>query len=113
MYVLNRSAVVLKPKQPFLDWLNSLPGDDKYTLNELRAEPTVILLPEFEDTEDEIRYLKKICSDLFSRQLYSWHTDESDWIEKKDWNTFQEWFDFELCCEVFDMMEAKIKKENV
>ena len=87
MYTLNRSAVVLKPKQPFVDWLNALPGEDKYTLDQLRAENTVILLPEFQRPGEEIKYLQKIGPELFSYQLWAWHTDESAWPTRRDWKS--------------------------
>lgn len=28
MHSINRTAVIIKPKQPFVDWLNSIPGDE-------------------------------------------------------------------------------------
>ena len=31
MHAINRTAVVIKLKQPFADWVNSTPGDDKYS----------------------------------------------------------------------------------
>jgi len=39
---LNRSAIVVKPRQPFLDWLNAVdPTSRTLTLRELVQEPTV------------------------------------------------------------------------
>ncbi len=112
MYTLNRSAVVLKPKQPFVDWLNALPGEDKYTLDQLRGEPRVILLPKFSRPGEEIGYLRKISPELFSYQLWGWYTDESAWPGQRDWNVFQEWFDIRFCSEVFDMVEKKLEREE-
>jgi hypothetical protein len=113
MYTLNRSAFVLKPKQPFVDWINALPGDDKYTIDQLRQESNVILLPEFQRPGDEIKYIKKVYSDLFTHQLWGWHTDESVWPEDRGWNLFQEWFEIQICSEVFDMVEGKIERDEV
>ena len=43
MYFVNRMAVVLKPTQHFLDWINT--GDDvDLTLSQLRADCSVYLL---------------------------------------------------------------------
>ena len=53
MKTINRSALVVKPAQPFLDWLHRVdPTSTHLTLDDLRLEPTIYLLPEW-DTEDE------------------------------------------------------------
>ena len=50
--MLNRSAVVVKPKQPFLDWLHRAdPTSGEITLDEVGQEPTIYLIPEC-DTKD-------------------------------------------------------------
>jgi hypothetical protein len=37
--LINRTVAIIKPKQPFLDWLKGLPDwDVKLTLRELREE---------------------------------------------------------------------------
>jgi hypothetical protein len=42
--MLNRSAVVVKPKQPFLDWLRTAdPTSGGITLGELEQDPTIYL----------------------------------------------------------------------
>ena len=51
MELLNRSAVIVKPLRPYLEWTK---GDDAEGLAELvfeslRREPHVYLLPEYED----------------------------------------------------------------
>lgn len=112
MYVVNRSAVILKPRQPFVDWANSLPGETKVTLEELRADPTVTLLPESERPGAQMQYVQRHCSELFSYQLWSWHTDEAGWPAKRDWRVFQTWFDIETCEEVFDLVEKGLTREE-
>src|SRR5438132_254234 len=47
MRTVNRSAVVVIPKQPFLDWLRRVdPTGGKLTLADLRRDPSIYLLPE-------------------------------------------------------------------
>jgi hypothetical protein len=44
MLVLNRSAIVVKPKEPFLDWLHAAdPSSRDLTLLDLVREPTIYL----------------------------------------------------------------------
>jgi len=44
--VLNRSAIVVKPKQPFLDWLHKAdPTSDDLTLEDVSNDPAIYLIP--------------------------------------------------------------------
>jgi hypothetical protein len=53
--MLNRSAIVVKPRQPFLDWLHTAdPTSHRLTLRDLALEPTIYLIPEC-DTEEDVR----------------------------------------------------------
>jgi hypothetical protein len=54
MAILNRSAIVVRPKQSFLDRLHSSdPTSHHLTLPNLLREPTIYLLPEC-DTDSEV-----------------------------------------------------------
>jgi hypothetical protein len=48
MDIINRSAIIVKPAQPFLEWLHRVdPTSAHLTLDDLRREPTIYLLPEW------------------------------------------------------------------
>ena len=67
MKTINRSALVVKPAQPFLDWLHRVdPTSTDVTLDDLILEPTIYLLPE-RDTEDEALQLLAEVSNESSR----------------------------------------------
>ena|ERR1700676_4367132 len=54
MLALNRSAIVVRPKLPFLDWLHAAdPTSATLTLADLGREPTIYLVPECGDAEEE------------------------------------------------------------
>jgi hypothetical protein len=54
MLALKRSAIVVRPKLPFLDWLHAAdPTSATLTLTDLRREPTIYLVPECGDAEEE------------------------------------------------------------
>jgi len=47
--MLNRSIIIIKVKEPFLNWLRSLPEpENEITLDEINFENTAYLLPEYE-----------------------------------------------------------------
>ena len=54
MSEINRSLIVLKPKQPFLDWAHSLDEErNKFTLQELAHDSIAYLIPELWEDADE------------------------------------------------------------
>ncbi len=65
MDAINRSVVIVMPAQPFLNWLHRVdPTSAELSLEDLRREPTIYLLPEY-DTEEEVRgYLRVLQRDL-------------------------------------------------
>ena len=56
MYFVDRTAVVLKPTARFLDWLNHIDEEGvNLTLEQLRTNCSVFLVPEFE-TPEAVKY---------------------------------------------------------
>jgi len=113
MYTINRAIAVIKPKQPFLDWINSLsdPPDD-LTLEELQHDCTAILIPEYGYDDEAETFIEVIFSDLFAMELDSWYRDENAWPRNRDYATFREWFTIEIHSMVFDLFEDEIIKEE-
>ena len=69
MDMVNRSAIVVRPAQAFLDWLHRVdPTSAQLTLEELRREPTIYLLPEWETEEEALEHLAEVSSEIFKEQ---------------------------------------------
>jgi len=63
---LNRSAIVVKPKQPFLDWLHAADSTSSdLTLQELVLEPAIYLIPECDTPEEVAAVLHELCEEIF------------------------------------------------
>ena len=95
MDLLNRSAFILRPKQPYLEWTRQ---DDAEGLAEgvfeaLNHEPVVYLVPGWEDPEEEQHILREFWHALFEAMLGAWVTDETLWPEKRSLKMFREWFE--------------------
>jgi hypothetical protein len=76
MDTINRSVALVKPKQPFLEWLNALPDNEElFTLTDLQTDCTVLLLPEFGNDLQAQKFIKKIHAEIFERELDSFCTD--------------------------------------
>lgn len=101
--MLNRAALIVRPKKPFLDWAAGL--DDSGLVPDVDGEKTVYLIPEFESDEEGLRVLKRVYAEIFDRELDGWHTDPSAWPQKRDFKTFQQWFSIELHSVVGDVVD--------
>ena len=114
MQSVNRTAVVIKPKQPFVDWLNSIPDEDiSFTLEQVSEDNITFLIPEYDSSEESLAYIKKTYSEIFEFELFGWYTTEELWPEKRSWKMFQEWFEIEIHSEVFDLVDGYIEKEEM
>ena len=113
MHTVNRLVAMIKPKQPFLDWLESQPDWDlDTTLEELRTESNALLIREYDSVEKAMRYIERNHRYIFELHLFEWYTDETMWPEKRTLSVFRKWFDVEIYPMVYDMVgEAIFPKE--
>lgn len=116
MYAINRGVAIIKPKQPFLDWVRALPDPDEHvsrmTLASLRQDCTCILVPERNSDPDGLKFIRENLSWLFERMLEGMWTDENDWPVKRDWKTFREWFEVEFHSVLLDPTDRPVYKEE-
>lgn len=89
MKTINRTAITIIPKQPYIEWANSF--DDAETYDTPHA--TTILIPDKYDEFNYETYLKKIYKIIFEEELESWMTDPDDWPKKREYKIFKKWFD--------------------
>ena len=99
--MLNRGALIVRPKQPYLDWAATL--DDSGVVPDVTGEQTVYLIPSFEDDDEAERILKKVYAEVFERELDGWHTDEKAWPQNRTLAMFKKWFQVELHSVVEDL----------
>lgn len=78
MYLIDRAALVLSAKQPFVDWINSLEkGMPKLSLKSVNRESHIYLIPEH-DTEKELEVIiQDIYRDILELELLSFCRDKS------------------------------------
>ena len=93
--MLNRSAVAIRPRQPFLDWLKSVEELSLQDMKLSQLEKTLYLVPDYEDPEDADKVLSLVCEEIFCRELEGWYTDETTWPQDRGLAVFRQWFDVE------------------
>jgi hypothetical protein len=110
--MLNRSAVVVKPKQPFLDWLHTAdPTSHRLTLGDLSREPTIYLLPECNTEADVQELLSERCKEIFVEQLAGWFRDEETWRRDRSFDVFCRWFEFRHHSMLVDLSDEPLIDE--
>ncbi len=112
MYLINRAVAILKPKQPLLDWLASLPDPTTLTIEQVRQDCTALLIPDCDRLEEAVVYIEQIYRDVFEMELEDWWRDRRLWPAKRDYSTFAEWFEIEIFSMVMDTVEDAIVEEE-
>ncbi len=91
---ITEKLVIIKPKQPFLDWLKTQPDwDNNITLDDLRSDCNTLLIPEYDSDEEAMQYIEQNFEAIFELELFGWYTDESIWPENLTLYLFRRWFD--------------------
>lgn len=109
MFVVDRTVALVRPKQPMLDWLLAQPDNDvDITLDMLRTDCTVLLVPEGEEPEDAISYIDEIFGQVFEMELTSWYDEAERWPANRTLKLFWEWFDVEVHSLVIDTMDEPL-----
>ena len=116
MRIVNRTAVSVTGKQPYIDWTRKHDADaNKGVLTVARAKPygTAILLPEFEVEEDVQEWVEENAGWLFELQLAAWTEEESTWPPARDIKMFRDWFRVEIHATVIDEGDDEIEGEEL
>lgn len=110
--MINRGVLVVKAKEPYREWVNSLEAHSDISIKEINVDSTAYLIPEFEDDRQRDRILKKIYPDIFVEQLFDWCIDEDMWPQKRTLALFKKWFELEFHSVVEDMVEGDLYTED-
>lgn len=116
MDLLNRTAMVIKPKQPFADWVNSLPthpslpetNDDPQDLEVVRS---CYLFPTTIDIGSENMYLNQFKIRLLKEELNFWEVGQEQWPSELSSELFDYFFDIEILPMVIDLEPGMIHRE--
>lgn len=105
---INRSAIILKPQQPFIDWCLQLNTDSVLMFEEDFKKTNVYLIDE--NIGDIEKWLKKKFDAFFMMELEQWSVDEKQWPQKRNFKMFNQWFAFEISEMVYDIENKPVLK---
>jgi len=115
--LINRAAIILKYKQPAIDWINSSdPCNDNpgITINSANEDSSVYLIrDEDADTPDRVKkWIKLNHKQLFESELEGWYTDDELWPKNRTLKMFYEWFDVECHSVIHDTVYEPILDDD-
>lgn len=111
--MLNRSAITVKARQPFLDWLRTRPELASTALEKWNEDGVAYLLPVVEEESDDLASLLPLCFDLiFERELAAWEENSSNWPATRDLPTFLSWFEPQLRSVVIDLVDVPLLDDS-
>jgi hypothetical protein len=112
--MLNREALILRYKQPFVDWINAAdpsPTSHTLTLADVNQERTVYLV-EVEDEVELAGWLAHHHQELFEEELNGWYTDPGLWPRDRSLKMLRQWCSFELHTVVVDTGESSLEGDE-
>jgi len=98
--VLNRSAITISYKKPFIDWNNRLYPDMPMEEKIIGESKTYLINQLFTSAD---KALKKYYKEIFETELEGVCTDEAEWPQKRTFKLFNEWFNYEISDWVYDL----------
>jgi hypothetical protein len=113
--MINRAAVILEYKEPFVQWVNEVTPDKEaagITLADANDDRTVYLITD-EDGENLDEWIALNYKTLFESELEGWYNDESLWPKKRTKKLFREWFEVACHTVIFDTVGAPIVEEDI
>ncbi len=116
IYMINRAAILLKLKQPAVDWINEVDPVDNHRVNLKSAnEDRAVYLVDDEVADDSVNvahWLRLNWEALFNAELEAWYLDESLWIQGRSFELFQEWFEIECHPVITDTVDTAIEDDG-
>ena len=113
MNMINRAALIVIPKQPYIDWANTLDEEGpKLDINDPHYESSVYLADNIVYESDIVAILKRYYRIIFEHELASWYLDTRAWPQKRGFRTFKAWFEVKVSSVVPDLCKDPIEVEE-
>ncbi len=108
--MLNRSAVVVRYKEAFRDWLRSIGVEEEEFKD--HGDNSVYLIGECDVPEDQEEVLRESSSVIFQEEVSAWHLDSEHCPDFNDFALFSEWFETEFFDMVSDALDEPLTESD-
>jgi len=102
METLNRMGIIVRRRQPYVDWANSF-DDGVPQFDSAEHSPNVYLINEVRDPRNVRQALQRWWREIFEEELSAWIRDPDDWPEHLTLSLFLQWFEVEIVEIVSDL----------
>ncbi len=103
--MVNRGCLIVRPNLPYVEWINSLPGQKEEVLfDEVDNDFATYLIPEINEESDIQESIEAYFEKIFLLELEAWTVDQKLWPEIT-WDRFVEWFDVDCSSLVLDLVD--------
>ena len=111
---INRSLMLVRCKQPFVDWLHQVDPEAMADVTQelVNADGDVFLIPEKMDAHDAKHWFDNRWQMLFDHMLGAWVVDESKWPIERSSSLFHEWFAVEYRSMIWDLCREPLATED-
>jgi hypothetical protein len=113
--MINRNLVIVKFKQPFVDWVNEAdphPGSGtRMSIEEVNDDSPAFLIHDYASEYFEI-WLEECYELLFEQILEEWYVDPTLWPQDRTLKLFKAWCDVEVNSMVIDMVDAPLEDDD-
>lgn len=111
--MINRAALIVKYREPFVAWLNEVcPLDDGSVISlSITNEDSQVYLIDDDDAEELDEWLDLNFDMLFENELDAWGIDENRWPEMRDRDLFERWFALECHTMLYDVGNEPLLNE--
>lgn len=92
MRSINRAALVVRLKPPFVEWASSLEDGVPEPMDPWCS----VYLVEAAEAESPASIVRRNFEAIFDEQLASWHQDEDDWPARRKLSKFHQWLEVEV-----------------
>ncbi|MGC3980578.1 MAG: hypothetical protein QM808_04880 [Steroidobacteraceae bacterium] len=113
--MLNRAALIVRYKQPFVDWINATEPNpnpqQRLKLADANDNNSVYLI-ELEEEEDLQEWLKLNGVALLEAELSGWYPEQPLWPKARSLELFNKWCSVQLHTLVFDTGTAPLQEKE-
>ena len=111
--MLNRAALIVRYKQPFVEWINSVEPNPQQRLKLADAnDNNSVYLIELDDEDDLPEWLKVNGVALLEAELSGWYPEQPLWPKGRSLALFNKWCAVELHTLVFDTGETPVQEKE-
>ena len=114
MDVINRSAVIVMPAEPFLKWLQQVdPTSGELNPRRLETGAYDLFAPPYDTEEEAFTHLEEVCAEIFEKQLDGWYRVASSWPVNRTFDIFKRWFEYRFHSMLVDLCEDPLEHDEL